>query len=63
MITVIRTFSVTTPIDQVVTYLADFANAQAWDPGTQTVDRSVPDRWRSAPPGTMCPRFVASRQS
>ncbi len=36
MITVIRTFSVTTPIDQVVTYLADFANAQAWDPGTQS---------------------------
>lgn len=36
MVTVSRTFAVDKPVDQVVAYLADFANAEQWDPGTQT---------------------------
>ncbi len=36
MVSVKRTFTVNKPIDQVVDYLADFANAAAWDPGTKS---------------------------
>ena len=36
MVSVQRTFNVSKPIDQVVDYLADFAHAEAWDPGTKS---------------------------
>ncbi|SDP66313.1 Carbon monoxide dehydrogenase subunit G [Klenkia soli] len=36
MPTVERTFTVSAPIEKVGPYLADFANAEAWDPGTKT---------------------------
>ena len=36
MPTVSRTFTVNKPVDAVVAYLADFANAEQWDPGTVT---------------------------
>ncbi len=36
MPSVSRTFSVTVPPDRVIEYLKDFANAEEWDPGTQT---------------------------
>ena len=34
MVSVSRTFTVDRPVEQVVAYLTDFANAQEWDPGT-----------------------------
>lgn len=34
MVSVSRTFTVDRPVDEVVAYLADFANAEEWDPGT-----------------------------
>ena len=40
MPTVSRTFSVNPPPTEVVDYLKDFANAEEWDPGTQTCTRS-----------------------
>lgn len=40
MPTVSRTFSVQQPPDKVIDYLKDFANAQEWDPGTQTCTRT-----------------------
>jgi carbon monoxide dehydrogenase subunit G len=39
MVSVNRTFTVAKPIEEVVKYLADFAHAQAWDPGTVTCTR------------------------
>ena len=39
MPTVTRTFTVTPPPAVVVPYLADFAHAEAWDPGTETCTR------------------------
>jgi carbon monoxide dehydrogenase subunit G len=53
MPTVERTFTVSAPIEKVGPYLADFANAEAWDPGTKTctpVDGSpvaVGKRWHN----------------
>ena len=40
MVHVTRTFTVDRPVDVVVTYLADFGNAEAWDPGTVSCTRS-----------------------
>lgn len=40
MITVERTFAVTAPAQVVVGYLADFANTEQWDPGTQSTTRT-----------------------
>ncbi len=40
MVHVQRTFTVDKPAAQVVAYLADFANAEQWDPGTQTCTRT-----------------------
>ena len=34
MVSVTRTFTVDKSVDEVVAYLADFANAEEWDPGT-----------------------------
>lgn len=39
VVSVNRTFTVAKPIAEVVGYLSDFANAQAWDPGTVTCAR------------------------
>ncbi|MFI5506454.1 SRPBCC family protein [Mycobacterium sp. NPDC051804] len=39
MPTVSRTFSVSSPPDQVIDYLKDFSNAVEWDPGTQQCTR------------------------
>ena len=39
MVSVNRTFTVSTPIEKVVGYLSDFANAEAWDPGTVSCNR------------------------
>jgi len=39
MPSVSRTFSVTAPPARVVDYLKDFANAEEWDPGTQSCTR------------------------
>lgn len=39
MVKVNRTFAVAKPIDEVIKYLADFSNAEAWDPGTVTCTR------------------------
>ena len=36
MVSVSRTFVVDKPVEQVVAYLADFANAEEWDPGTES---------------------------
>lgn len=36
MVSVQRTLTVSKPIEQVVEYLADFAHATEWDPGTKT---------------------------
>ena len=36
MIEVERTFDVDRPVEVVVDYLKDFANAEEWDPGTQS---------------------------
>ena len=35
-----RTFEVSRDVETVVTYLADFGNAEQWDPGTQSCVRS-----------------------
>ncbi len=40
MPTVSRTFAVDVPPEVVVPYLADFANAEAWDPGTERCVRN-----------------------
>lgn len=40
MVHVVRTFTVTTEPAKAIDYLADFANAEAWDPGTQTCVRT-----------------------
>ncbi|MYR07609.1 polyketide cyclase [Gordonia sp. SID5947] len=39
MVDVTRTFTVARPLDEVVTYLRDFANAVDWDPGTQSCEQ------------------------
>ena len=39
MVHVVRTFTVERPVDVVVTYLADFGNAEQWDPGTVSCTR------------------------
>jgi carbon monoxide dehydrogenase subunit G len=39
MPTVTRTFTVAPPPQVVLTYLADFANAEEWDPGTESCTR------------------------
>ena len=39
MVSVNRTFTVSTPIEKVVEYLSDFANAETWDPGTVSCRR------------------------
>ncbi len=39
MVNVSRTFVVDKPVDVVVAYLADFGNAEQWDPGTQSSTR------------------------
>jgi len=39
MVHVVRTFAVSPPPDRVLDYLADFGNATAWDPGTQSCTR------------------------
>lgn len=39
MLDVQRTFVVTKPVEQVVSYLKDFANTEHWDPGTITTTR------------------------
>ncbi|MCU1603249.1 MAG: polyketide cyclase [Frankiales bacterium] len=36
MVSVSRTFTVDKGVDEVVAYLADFANAEQWDPGTES---------------------------
>jgi carbon monoxide dehydrogenase subunit G len=36
-----RTFMVSKPVEVVVDYLKDFANAEAWDPGTQRCTREA----------------------
>jgi uncharacterized protein YndB with AHSA1/START domain len=38
--TVTRTFTTTAPPEVVFDYLADFTNAEEWDPGTVTCERS-----------------------
>ncbi|MFD4636309.1 SRPBCC family protein [Lentzea sp. NPDC058436] len=40
MTTVSRTFTVETPPEVVVPYLADFGNAEQWDPGTERCTRN-----------------------
>lgn len=40
MPTVSRTFTVSPPPAKIVDYLKDFANAEEWDPGTQTCTRT-----------------------
>lgn len=40
MLTVERTFDVTTPIAIVFSYLADFGHTEVWDPGTVTTTRT-----------------------
>lgn len=40
MVHVVRTFTVTTPPQQALAYLADFGNAEAWDPGTRSCVRT-----------------------
>ena len=53
MPTVERTFVVNAPIEKVGPYLADFSNAEAWDPGTKTCTRldggplGIGARWRN----------------
>lgn len=36
MVSVTRTFTVSTPMEKVVEYLSDFGHAEQWDPGTKT---------------------------
>lgn len=51
MVDVERTFTVDRPVEAVVEYLKDFANAERWDPGTVTCTRTdggpvqVGSRW------------------
>jgi carbon monoxide dehydrogenase subunit G len=40
MVHVTRTFTVDRPVAAVVAYLADFGNAEQWDPGTVTCTRT-----------------------
>lgn len=40
MVNVSRTFTVDKPVDVVVAYLADFGNAEQWDPGTVSCTRA-----------------------
>ena len=40
MVNVERTFIVQAPLTAVVDYLADFAHAEAWDPGTKSCTRT-----------------------
>jgi carbon monoxide dehydrogenase subunit G len=40
MVHVTRTFTVDRPVDAVVAYLADFGNAEQWDPGTVSCTRT-----------------------
>lgn len=53
MVHVQRTFAVDRPRDAVVRYLADFANAEKWDPGTVSCDPLTPgpvkvgSQWRN----------------
>lgn len=53
MPTVTRTFPVAAPPSAVVAYLADFGNAEKWDPGTQSCTRiddgplAVGAQWRN----------------
>lgn len=53
MPTVSRTFTVAAPPTAVLDYLRDFANAEQWDPGTQTCSRidvgpvAVGSRWHN----------------
>ena len=53
MLDVTRTFVVTKPLDEVVSYLRDFANTEQWDPGTVSTTRvgdgpiEVGARWRN----------------
>ena len=42
MVHVTRTFTVARPPEVVVSYLADFGNAEQWDPGTQSCTRVDP---------------------
>ena len=42
MIDVQRTFVVAKPVDVVVNYLKDFANAEQWDPGTKSCVQETP---------------------
>lgn len=42
MVSVSRTFTVDRPLDEVVGYLSDFANAEQWDPGTIRCERLDP---------------------
>ena len=53
MVHVSRTFTVDRPVEAVTAYLADFANAVHWDPGTRTCSRiddgpvAVGARWHN----------------
>lgn len=42
MVAVSRTFVVDQPVDTVVAYLADFAHAEQWDPGTVSCTQTSP---------------------
>lgn len=42
MISVERTFDVDKPVDVVIDYLQDFANATQWDPGTKSCTQKTP---------------------
>jgi carbon monoxide dehydrogenase subunit G len=39
MVQVTRTFRVNKPVETVVAFMADFGNAERWDPGTQSCTR------------------------
>ncbi|MCU1682889.1 MAG: hypothetical protein JWQ81_3628 [Amycolatopsis sp.] len=39
MVDVVRTFTVPEPVDVIVAYLKDFANAENWNPGTVSCSR------------------------
>ncbi|MFD7006519.1 SRPBCC family protein [Rhodococcus jostii] len=41
MAEVSRTFTVAAPLEKVVAYLRDFANTEAWDPGTDTCEQTT----------------------
>ncbi|WP_009477294.1 SRPBCC family protein [Rhodococcus sp. JVH1] len=41
MAEVSRTFTVAAPLEKVVAYLRDFANTEAWDPGTDTCEQAT----------------------